>query len=200
MKKILCIVDKIQEIKNEMSIDDWKILIEEEPAILKSSPDEIRDNEEVVIKAFEKEPNSLVGMSKRLKNDRVFILNLVKRNILAFNYMATNLLGDREIALESLKQKGELLHYISDELKADKEVVIEAVKNNANALYYASWDLQNDKEILSLFEKKLEKQKINYGIRNWGEDRIEALKNYQEEDKMKQDIELSAKKTVLRKF
>lgn len=193
------IIDTEPENKNLMSIDEWKILIEKSPQYLHKAPEEIKDNEEIVRMAFSKVPHSIVGMSRRLKNDKVFMLSLLEKNIIAARYMAIELLDDKEIGLLVVKKKGHLLHYLSHELKADKEIVMQAVKKDVNALYNASWDLQNDKEVLLLFKERLKKQKINYGIRTWCEERLETLKIYEDEDIMKMDIEF-AKKAVVRKF
>jgi len=110
--------------------------------------------------------------SIRLRNDREFVLRVLKVSSCAFLYIGDSLCNkdfileavkvnpdvltfvsnkfkaDKDIVLEAVRQKGGLLRHASAELKADKDVVLTAVKNNKNSLCWASYELMHNEEFL----------------------------------------------------
>ena len=63
--------------------------------------------------------------------------------------------NDRVIVLEAVKKNGAALSVASEDLKKDREIVLEAVKNNGDALYHASENLQNDRKCLRGCEEQM---------------------------------------------
>jgi hypothetical protein len=114
----------------------------------------------------------------RLKEDREFMLEAVKRNGLTLNWASRELKADKEIAFEAVKQNGKALYYASDEMKNDKEVVMEAVKQNGYFINYASTELKANKEI-ALEVVKNDGRAISYvsdKLKNNPEIVLEAIK------------------------
>lgn len=81
----------------------------------------------------------------------------------SFQFVSPVLKEDREFVLEMLKINGLVLEYVSPEFQADRELVLEAVKQNVSALEYASPKLKADREfILEVVET--EKAKIYFKL------------------------------------
>jgi len=108
----------------------------------------IAENTGHVLYEFE-ENNDVINASKDYFIER---LGLVSSDppiqiVKIFAPAHKSLKNDRDYMLKVVKVFGLCIEYGSDEIKADKEVVMAAVKNSAIALQYASDELKDDDEI-----------------------------------------------------
>ena len=72
-----------------------------------------------------------------------------------FPLIDDKLKNDREFVLEVIKGNADMFRYISDDLKNDREFVLEAVKINPLVFKYLSNDLKNDREIILKFKETI---------------------------------------------
>ena len=104
----------------------------------------------------------LCFVTDELKNNKEFILKVIKKYKYTLSYASDELKNDKDVVLAAVKQDiknkketGDLilgfssLEYASDELKKNREVVLEAVKQNWFSLLCASDELKNDKDVLN---------------------------------------------------
>lgn len=117
--------------------------------------DNIRNDEDVAIAACSNNINNVKYIGENLKNDKNFIINLIKKSQygnLLYD-INSNLLDDKEVVLIALENKLDT-DLISDRLKEDKEIAIKAVRFYSNAL--VNFKLYQDcEEVISLaLEKK----------------------------------------------
>jgi hypothetical protein len=87
-------------------------------------------------------------VSENLKNDPVFIIEVVKQKGEALKYVSKALQENKEVVLEAVKQDGSALEFASEELKSDEEIVFEALVQNGLAIKFASEELKNNKEFM----------------------------------------------------
>ncbi len=83
-----------------------------------------------------------------IKNDRDFMLTVVRKNPGVFRYALDVPRNDRETVMTAVQQDGSLLYYASKELKNDRDIVLAAVQKDGGALSYASKDLKGDRDIV----------------------------------------------------
>ena len=105
------------------------------------------------------------NISEELKNDREFMIKLLKDYIIplpllvdyynVFEHISEELLNDREFVLKVVQYSttttmdiAGVLMFVSEELKNDREIVLTAVRDDGYALEYASEELKNDREIV----------------------------------------------------
>ena len=89
--------------------------------------------------------------SKSLKNDIDFILNAVSieiNNYKLLQYMSKKLKNNKQFMMKAVEINGYCLKYASENLKNDKEVVFGAMETDMHMFEYASDDLKNDKKIV----------------------------------------------------
>lgn len=82
--------------------------------------------------------------SEKLRNDKQFAIEAVKRNGRALHCFSETIRGDKEIVLVAVMQRGLSLEYASAELQDDEDVVMAAIKQDGT-LSYASERLRNNK-------------------------------------------------------
>jgi hypothetical protein len=114
-------------------------------------------------------------VDKKLKNDKVFVIEAIKANVSNFKYASDKLKDDqevvncilnlkdgayqiqyssdrfkskKEIAKNLLTKTGSTLEYFSENIKKDKELVKIASDNDPSSIQYASKELLSDKEFL----------------------------------------------------
>ena len=135
------------------------------------------------IEKVEKEgPYALEDAPKRLRSDKEFMLEAVKRYGSALQFASWALQEDKEVVLAAVTSCGGALEYASDELRDDKEVVLVAVKNPDtdefdlpaypfSPLQYASDRLKADKEVaLAALRARLGQAKTDALFRVWFDD------------------------------
>jgi hypothetical protein len=89
-----------------------------------------------------------------IKEDRAFVLSIVKEDGQGLAFAAEPLKNDREIVLAAVTQKPSSLRFASESLKNDREIVLAAVRKNASALDFASESLRKDSEFISIAERE----------------------------------------------
>ncbi|MAI81336.1 MAG: hypothetical protein CBE29_00490 [Rickettsiales bacterium TMED269] len=82
------------------------------------------------------------------KNNREFILELVKAHHFSFMHIPDKFKDDKEITLNAVTGSAYHLEVASDAMKSDKEVVLVAVRAFGSSLEYASEELKNDREVI----------------------------------------------------
>jgi hypothetical protein len=74
----------------------------------------------------------------KLRNDREFVMEAVKKNVWVLPWASEKFKADREIVLEAVRKYSAALKWASEELRDDKEVVLEAVRGGGwSAAQYA---------------------------------------------------------------
>ncbi|CAJ1374355.1 unnamed protein product [Effrenium voratum] len=86
--------------------------------------------------------------------DRIVVLESVRRNAQCLQHAAPHFLEDRQVVLTAAKQSGMILKLVSDELRKDREVVLAAVKQNCQAICLAAPELQEDREVMLMAVQK----------------------------------------------
>ena len=71
----------------------------------------------------------LKDCSNRLRNDKDFVLEAVKRTVSGLAFASAELRNDKDVALAAVKADGLAIQYVSDRLKNDEEVLVEAWRN-----------------------------------------------------------------------
>jgi hypothetical protein len=115
--------------------------------LYQSIPLELRNDRKFVLEMVKLRGVILRYVSEKLKNDREITIEAVKQDSYAIRWIADKFKNDREIALEAVNQDGTALRWMSKKLKNNREVVLTAVKKYRYALKYASPKLQNDPEV-----------------------------------------------------
>lgn len=93
---------------------------------------ENRDVEEIALAALHERYSCAEYLSKRLKDDKEFLLKAVRT---------------REEPLYGRAVEGLILKYVSDRMKDDKEFVLECVAVDGDAIAYASDRLKDDEDV-----------------------------------------------------
>ncbi|MCR5348004.1 MAG: DUF4116 domain-containing protein [Bacilli bacterium] len=123
--------------------------------MLRRAPNKLKDDEDVVRAAIEKEGYRFGDASPRLRDNRELAMIAVTKRPWMFHRASERLRDDKELALIAVADKmgfphtdGCLLHYCSPRLQDDDEVVRLAVSTNCGlSLCWASPRLQDDKEL-----------------------------------------------------
>ena len=119
---------------------------------LQFASDRLKNDKEIVTIALENDcgyyfSNASKELENSEKNITVNFKNnkYVLKNILDF--VSTELKDDKEFIMSIIKNNGYILKYISERLQDDKEIVMASIKSNGGPLKYASERLQEDEEI-----------------------------------------------------
>lgn len=111
----------------------------------------IRNDKKLVEAAGKIHPFYLKFMSNELKQDREFILKMIKDvSPEVIGYITPNFEDDNELISESVKRSGRTIEYASDRLKDDNEIAVYAVSNDGSSFIHLSDRLQNNKELFKI--------------------------------------------------
>ena len=116
--------------------------------LLEYSSDLLKNNRDFVLELVKQYGSYLEYASERLKNDRYVTLVAVKQDGSSLEYASERLKNDRDVVLIAVKESGYALEYASNELKDDYDIVLTAVKRSGSALRYASKRLKNNYNIV----------------------------------------------------
>jgi hypothetical protein len=98
------------------------------------------DDEEDALRAIKNSLNFFMQVSDRLKNDKNFILKaldiLDKDKLGLYSALSKELRDDKEFLLEVIKRTPFAVFKASDRLKNDKEIAISVFENNPRAFKY----------------------------------------------------------------
>ncbi|EFC41472.1 hypothetical protein NAEGRDRAFT_58778 [Naegleria gruberi] len=135
--------------------------------------EELREDEELILKGLETCPRVLELANDRIRNDRSVVESVLKRDGMQLKYCGESIKNDRNIIGIALKQNIESCKFIPagivdeqlvfrvvlinglllvhfPEFNSNRKVVIAAVKQNGLALEFASNELRSDEEIVKL--------------------------------------------------
>lgn len=119
----------------------WKHLME------KKRETELSSKIDMMI-AIANDVQILMFESLKLKEDREFMLAIVKQNGLALQHATSNLKKDKEIVMAGILDHSTALYSADIILKKDREFVLAAIKLNSHTFKYVDESLKNDKEFV----------------------------------------------------
>lgn len=111
---------------------------------------EMRENWQVCVKAFKKNPRMLRHMSEQMcykitsRLTKKQVLMLIEKYNLTLSCLDHKWRDDKEVVLARLEKNGSDLEYASDRLKDDFDVVICAIKSSPRSISYASERFYNN--------------------------------------------------------
>ncbi|EFC35425.1 predicted protein [Naegleria gruberi] len=172
-------VNALKHIRNEKFKCDREIIkagLESDGSILFACTiprEELRDDEELILKGLETCPRVLELANDRIRNDRSVVESVLKRDGMQLKYCGESVKNDRNMIGIALKQNIESCKFIPvgiveeqlvlrvvlsnglllvhfPEFNSNRNVVIVSVKQNGLALEFASNELRSDEEIVKL--------------------------------------------------
>lgn len=143
------------------------------------------DNRDVVLFASKKDISLLQYASKRILNDKKFILDIVKHDGMGLQYASKNLQGDLDVILTAIGQNKSSMRFVNynkrnllnDSYKYfgsytgydTKSIVLKAIEKDGLLLQYASDKLINDKQLV-LVAVKNDGMALQFASRNLQDD------------------------------
>jgi hypothetical protein len=83
------------------------------------------------------EPNTLLLIDDKLKNNEKIVTAAVSTNGMALKYASGAMKGNKAVVLAAVKQNGFALQYATDEMRCDSDVVRAAISTHGGALKFA---------------------------------------------------------------
>lgn len=111
--------------------------------------DEIKSDEEYMLKLINEDVNLFECCSNELKNNKEFVLKAINYNPSVIKWASSELQNDKDVITAAVRKNGYMLKYASPELQDDVEVVKEAVKKNKDAISCASKRINNNIHLIS---------------------------------------------------
>ena len=149
---------------------DGEPIDEKHVIVLNKVSDRLKNDKEVVFSAMKADCGNIEFMSKKLKNDKKFILTLLNSEEVNWHeqwlfarfgyngleksplyYLSENLKNDKEIALKMVKKDMYNLYYVSDTLKNNNDFMLKVLNMN--------FDPHEKGLVEKFFEKNLENNK-----------------------------------------
>ncbi|WP_051677957.1 DUF4116 domain-containing protein [Mycoplasmopsis opalescens] len=124
--------------------------IEKNPEILVDIFDKFKDDFQVMEFAVKRLPNNFKYASDRLKNDLDFASKAIKRKGDNLKYTPTQLRDKKDFVLQAIQKDPYSIRYASDRLKNDKELALLAISKRPGSLQFLSDELKDDKEVVLL--------------------------------------------------
>ncbi len=118
-------------------------------SVLRHAAHELKNDKTFILSVVRKNAFALRYASDALQMDREVVQAAVQNNGFALAYASRELQGDRELVLAAVEECGRALASASIELQGDREVVLAAVQNDGTALKYASEPMQDDYDVVS---------------------------------------------------
>lgn len=134
--------------------DRFKALqaVKENGRALKSVSKELQSDREVVMAAVMNYDNAFSSpfqyASRSLKNDKEFVLAVVKEDPQALQFAFKRLRDDKDVVLAAIKRYDSAIIFASPRLLDDVDVVREAVKQNPKRIMFASKRIRNNPSLL----------------------------------------------------
>ena len=119
---------------------------------LRRATDEAKGDKELVREAMKVMPNAFTCASEELRGDRELVLeamSLYRKNGFYFHIGAVSdiLRNDRDFMLEIMKLNYSVISGVSEDLKNDKDFMLKAIKINGHAFLELPESLQNDVDL-----------------------------------------------------
>ncbi len=141
---------------------------------LSQASDRLKDDEEVVLEAIKNYDsmhiqNSILEIaSTRLREDKTFVIKVIKQRGVELCGAAMSLKDDDEVVMEAIRQDGTALGCTSKRLRNDKNVALEAVQYAGIYARYSSGDkLHNDPDIIEAQKQFETDHNIYDGPKPW---------------------------------
>lgn len=204
-------------------------LILHSPNYFHSLSDKLRDDEEIVSLAISKKPSVFAYASDRLRKKTDLVKKVLEHSPLNFLHIHNELKDNKDFVYPYLIKEPAIYRCLSSKLQNDKEIVLIAVQDIRNLDFinkkfleeldvimasslsdsenvlvifqYINEKMQNNRQLLEKLEHKMLdyiKQKLpEYELY---QPRLDTLNMYREEDKLKQLVQTSENKPILKKF
>ena len=113
---------------------------------------ELRTDKDIAFLAVKDYPETFECLSDELKNDRNFIIELLKLEFFGniFKYLNSSFKNDEEIILLALKKDMDNFKFIDEGLKNNKDFIIKALKANGRIFQYLDNKYKSNKEALKI--------------------------------------------------
>lgn len=110
---------------------DYVLLaVKSNPLALQYSPEEFRDDREVIMAALQPDSEEVLSFaSERLRSDYSVVMKAVRVDALNLQYASDKLRDNREIVLRAIKTYGGVLEDASERLQSDEELIMIAENN-----------------------------------------------------------------------
>eukprot|EP00968_Pinguiococcus_pyrenoidosus_P022952 scaffold3487_cov251-Pinguiococcus_pyrenoidosus.AAC.1 len=125
-------------------------ILERDLVIPDSYFDRFSDDAELMQMYIQKSPVHLNRVSNRLRDDRGFILAVVRDNGMAFLHLPIKWKSDAEICHLAIKTYGFVFTKLPHDQRGDRELLLEAVSTYPSAIHSAVGELRNDRECIRL--------------------------------------------------
>jgi hypothetical protein len=110
------------------------------------------NNEDIISRAFIN-PYNFTYASNELRNDKIFVLNLLKININIINFASEKIHEEIILDIDFNDENIYILKMISSDILDNKEIMLTIIKKNHKILNYISNRLKNDQEFLCILIK-----------------------------------------------
>jgi len=123
---------------------------------LRNTSMRFKDDEDVVIAAIKDRAESILYASERVKKNKKILLMAIKKNPKLFKLLTVSqekLRNDKDFVLSVIKIDAMLLEFASEKLRDDKHIVFSAIKRDSPSIRYASSRLRKDSTVISLYIK-----------------------------------------------
>ena len=123
---------------------------------LRNASMRFKDDEDVVITAIKDRAESILYASERIKKNKKILLMAIKKNPKLFKLLTVSqekLRNDKDFVLSVIKIDAMLLEFASEKLRDDKHIIFSAIKRDSSSIRYASSRLRKDSTVISLYIK-----------------------------------------------
>ena len=122
--------------------------------MIENVKDCLNDNKEIMKKLVHYEEDFAKYLSDKLRDDREFILGVIKdRNSTILKYASPRLQDDREVIMVALEHVASSIQYASKRLKNDKELISKAFEHSWNDFSYISKDQENTEILIAAIKR-----------------------------------------------
>ena len=115
-----------------------------------------KNDEDIVIAAIKDKPESIFYASENLKSNKKILLMAIKKNPKLFKLLTGSqkkFKNDKDFVLSVIKIDAMLLEFVSERLRDNKKIIFSAIKKDSSSIRYASDRLIKDSTVISLYIK-----------------------------------------------
>lgn len=118
--------------------------------IIKYTSEKLRNNEEIMRMAIQRQPDCIQYLGPELKDDEELICLAVQQDYHMLKYVDSGSVSNEKIMITALKQNWLAICYANKKLQNNLEVMRLAVAQNWTALKYSCADPKNDEETMRI--------------------------------------------------
>lgn len=139
-------------VQQQDHFEEWADRVERTPLSLEEAPYHVRNDPRIVARAVKGNGRAFNFATQELKQNRSFVLSLVRMNGCVLQAASDELKGDQEIVLAAASQNEHALKYGWKELRRDRNFILSLVRRNPEVLTLAcvGASLKTDPEVLSV--------------------------------------------------